>query len=98
MAGLRASFARRGWWLVAGGWRIVEWPCALNSNWDMTFYVLAPPASQKKVHPAGPLARSIAARCSVFPQVTAIALAVSEGAGEADPISDIGLCVYADAE
>ncbi len=50
------------------------------------------------MHPAGPLAESIAARFSAFPQVTAIALAGSEGAGEADALSDIDLYVYADAE
>lgn len=45
----------------------------------------------------GPRAESIAARFSVFPQVTAIALAGSEGADEADALSDIDLYVYADA-
>lgn len=35
---------------------------------------------------------------SVFRQVTAIALAGSEGAGEADALSDIDLYVYADAD
>ena len=44
---------------------------------------------------AGPLAESIAARFSVFQQVTAIALAGSEGAGAADSLSDIDLYVYA---
>ena len=44
---------------------------------------------------AGPLAESIAARFSVFRQVTAIALAGSEGAGAADSLSDIDLYVYA---
>jgi hypothetical protein len=40
---------------------------------------------------------SIAARFAVFPQVTAIALGGSEGAGEADALSDSDLYVYADA-
>jgi hypothetical protein len=51
-----------------------------------------------KMRPSSPRAESIAARFSVFPQVTAIALAGSEGAGEADALSDIDLYVYADAE
>ena len=50
------------------------------------------------MRPAGPLAESIAARFSAFPQVIAIALAGSEGVGEADALSDIDLYVYADAE
>jgi len=39
----------------------------------------------------------IAASFSAFPQVTAIALSGSEGAGQADALSDIDLHVYADA-
>jgi hypothetical protein len=41
--------------------------------------------------------QSIAARFAVFPQVTAVALGGSEGAGETDTLSDIDLYVYADA-
>lgn len=44
------------------------------------------------------LARSVAARFAVFPQVSAIALAGSEGAGEADALSDIDLYIYTAAE
>jgi hypothetical protein len=44
------------------------------------------------------LADSICARFSSFPQVAAIALAGSEGCGEADALSDTDLYVYADAE
>jgi hypothetical protein len=44
------------------------------------------------------LAESICARFSRFPQVVAIALAGSEGAGEADTLSDTDLYVYADAQ
>jgi len=40
---------------------------------------------------------SIAARFAVLPQVMAIALGGSEGAGEADALSDSDLYVYADA-
>jgi hypothetical protein len=49
------------------------------------------------MHSANPPLDSIAARFAAFPQVTAIALAGSEGAGEADALSDIDLYVYADA-
>ena len=49
------------------------------------------------MRPTSPLAESIAARFSAFPQVTAIALAGSEGAEEADPLSDLDLYVYAKA-
>jgi hypothetical protein len=44
------------------------------------------------------LAESVAARFRVFPQVKAIALSGSEGAGEADSLSDIDLYVYTDPE
>jgi len=47
---------------------------------------------------ASPLAESVAARFANFPQVRAIALAGSEGAGVADALSDIDLYVYAGSE
>jgi predicted nucleotidyltransferase len=45
-----------------------------------------------------PLAESVAARFALFPQVSAIALGGSEGAGEADALSDIDLYIYAGTE
>jgi len=45
----------------------------------------------------GNLLDALTPRLAVFPQVAAIALAGSEGAGEADAFSDIDLYVYADA-
>src|SRR5208282_1288851 len=55
--------------------------------------------TEVRFEPHGALrAESIAARFSVFPDVTAVALAGSEGAGEADALSDIDLYVYAGAE
>ena len=43
-----------------------------------------------------PLARSVAARFVTLPQVRAIALGGSEGAGEADALSDVDLYIYAE--
>jgi hypothetical protein len=55
--------------------------------------------AEVRFEPQGALrAESIAGRFSVFPDVAAIALAGSEGAGEADALSDIDLYVYAGAE
>jgi predicted nucleotidyltransferase len=44
------------------------------------------------------MTESVATLFSTFPQVKAIALSGSEGAGEADPLSDIDLYVYTDLE
>jgi hypothetical protein len=50
------------------------------------------------LEPVNLLADAVAARFPVWPQVRAVALAGSEGAGEADPLSDIDLYVYAEGE
>src|ERR1039457_169897 len=57
------------------------------------------PAGGPEVSASSRSSRGVNCRAfSVFPQVTAIAQAGSEGAGEADALSDIDLYVYADAE
>src|ERR1039458_4261607 len=62
LATLKPSFARRGWWLVAGGW----WMCHLIWKWPISIHRLKPVPPQsiasrtivRKGTPVGPLARN----------------------------------------